>query len=42
MLVTGVSNADAAEELLKPERNAAGATNILRGAVEHLMVPWLA
>lgn len=42
VLITGVSNADEAEELLKPERNAAGATNILKGAVEHLVVPWLA
>lgn len=42
LLVTGVSNSDAAEEILKPERNAAGATNILKGAVEHVVVPWLA
>lgn len=31
-----------AEEILKAERNAAGATNTQRGKVEMLVVPWLA
>lgn len=41
ILVVGPSNEDAANEIVKAERNAAGATNIHRGTVEVVVVPWL-
>ncbi len=41
LLVVGPSNRAAALEVVKAERNANGATNINRDAVEVLVVPWL-
>ncbi|MBM3618648.1 MAG: hypothetical protein FJX23_08940, partial [Alphaproteobacteria bacterium] len=41
LLVVGPSNQAAALELVKAERNAAGATNIWQGTVEVLVVPYL-
>lgn len=41
LLVVGLSNADAARDLLLAERDASGATNIDRNLVEILEVPWL-
>lgn len=41
IIVVGPSNEDAANEIAKAERNAAGATNIHRGSVEVVVVPWL-
>lgn len=42
LLVVGPSLEGAAEEILKADRNAAGATNTQKGKVEMLVVPWLA
>lgn len=42
LLVVPPSLEDAAEEILKADRNAAGATNTQKGKVEMLVVPWLA
>lgn len=42
LLVCGPSNRAAALEVVKAERNAAGATNINRNAVDVLVSPWLA
>lgn len=41
LLVVGPSNRDAALEVVKAERNAQGATNINRNAVDVLVTPWL-
>ncbi|MDH4229968.1 MAG: Mu-like prophage major head subunit gpT family protein [Nitrospirota bacterium] len=41
ILVCGPTNRAAALEVVKAERNAAGATNINQGAVEVVQVPWL-
>lgn len=41
LLVVGPSNEAAAREIATAERNAAGATNVWRGTVEVLVVPWL-
>lgn len=42
LLVVGPSLEQEAEEILKADRNAAGATNTQKGKVEMLVVPWLA
>ena len=42
LLVVPPSLEDEAEEILKADRNAAGATNTQKGKVEMLVVPWLA
>lgn len=41
IIVVGPANRDLANEIVTAERTAAGATNIHRGAVEVLVVPWL-
>ncbi len=41
LLVVGPSNRAEAFEVVKAERNASGATNINRNAVDVLVVPWL-
>lgn len=41
LMVVGPSNEAAAREIAQAERNAAGATNVWRGTVEVLVVPWL-
>lgn len=41
LLVVGPSNRAAALEVVKAERNAAGATNINKDVVDVLVVPWL-
>lgn len=42
LLVVGPTQREAALEVVKAERNAAGATNINRDAVDVLVTPWLA
>lgn len=42
LLVVGPSNRQKGLELVNAERNAAGATNVWKGTVELLVVPWLA
>lgn len=42
LLIVPPSLEDAAEEILKADRNAAGATNTQKGKVEMLVVSWLA
>lgn len=41
LLVVGPSNREAALEVVRAERNAQGATNINRNAVDILVTPWL-
>ncbi len=41
LLVVGPGNEDAAEEILEAERNAQGATNVLRGKADLLVTSWL-
>ncbi len=41
ILLVGPSNEGAAREIAESERNAAGATNVWRGTVTVMVVPWL-
>ena len=41
ILLVGPSNDKAAREIANAERNAAGATNVWKGTVEVMVVPWL-